>query len=463
MNNDESLPPDDEGFETEAASEVRASDDSLPPTEALPHTTGDHVLIRRFHLEVVSGPDAPLAVVSRSARLTIGTHPSADLRLTDPTISRFHCELTIVQERVMLRDLGSRNGTRVNGVRVVAAPLDAGAILEVGSTHLSFRLGGDELRIPLTAGDRFGLAVATSSVMRAAFATLERAAQTDATILLTGETGTGKDLLAESIHHHSPRAEGPFAVVDCGSLPAALLESELFGHDRGAFTGADRDRGGKFEAADGGTVFLDEIGELDLALQPKLLRVLERREVRRVGDHRTLPVDVRFLAATSRNLRNEVNARHFRSDLYYRLAVIEVGIPPLRERKEDIPRLAAVLLERLAPADPEGRERILTGELLGQLARHQWPGNVRELRNYLERCLTLQEPPQPFARPGPERTPVNATLPIAESRDRWIAQFERIYLEEILGRTAGNVTAAARIAGVSRMQLYRLLWRAGLR
>jgi len=460
MNDDAS--PDVEQLVAESEPSSQAAD--LPPTESLPHSTGEHVVIRRFRLEVVSGPDAPLAIVSRSERLAVGTHPSADLRLTDRTVSRFHCELTIADDRVVLRDLGSRNGTRINGVPVVVAPLEAGAVLEVGSTHISFRLGSEDLRVPLAAGDRFGLAVGTSAVMRAAFATLERAAQNDTTVLLTGDTGSGKDLLAESIHQQSARADGPFVVVDCGALPSALLESELFGHERGAFTGADRERVGAFEAAAGGTVFLDEIGELDLDLQPKLLRVLERREVRRVGDAHPIPLDVRFVAATSRNLRNEVNASRFRSDLYYRLAVIEVNIPPLRERKEDIPRLAEELLDRLAPADPETRARILTGELLGQLARHHWPGNVRELRNYLERCLTLEEPPEaPTSHTDTVMPSVDPTLPIAESRERWIARFERSYLEELLHRTKGNVTEAARVAGVSRMQLYRLLWRAGLR
>ncbi len=445
------------------------------PTESVPSPTREHALVRRFTLRVVGGPDLGALCTSTGERVAIGTHRGADLRLSDRTVSRFHCELTVTEGRVILRDLESRNGTRVDGVEVQVAPLRAGAVLTVGDARIRFEAGDDHVRIPLSERAYFGGAVGRSLRMRGVFATLEQAAPSEATILLWGETGTGKDVLAESVHAHSARAKGPFVVVDCGAMPPGLLETELFGHEKGAFTGADRRRTGAFEAASGGTLFLDEIGELDLELQPKLLGVLERREVQRVGGTERVAVDVRIVAATSRHLRQEVSARRFRSDLYYRLAVVQVALPSLRERREDLPLLAERLLTALCGGEEAGRAawaRLGTPSFVATLTRHEWPGNVRELRNYLERCLTQGAPGE--GAPGPGDTgeapgpggalpTVDISRPIREGRERAVAWFERRYLEELLRQHAGNVTAAARTAGVNRMQLYRLLWRAGLR
>src|SRR5262249_14454944 len=245
----------------------------------------------------------------------------------------------------------------------------------------------DHAEVPLSQEDRFGLLVGRSVAMRAAFAVLERAAPSDATILLEGDTGTGKEAAAESIHRASSRKNGPFIVVDCGAIPAELLERRLSGHDRGAFTGAVAPRGGAFEAAHGGTLFLDGVGELAPDLQPKLLRALERREIKRVGSSRYLPVDLRVVAATNRNLCAEVNARRFRSDLYYRLAVVVVRLPPLRERPEDLTLIVDHLLEGLGARERPEAAALRSPAFLTELARHHWPGNARELRNYLERCL----------------------------------------------------------------------------
>ena len=317
--------------------------------------------------------------------------------------------------------------------------------------------------------DRFGRMVGRSTAMQTVFDVLGKASSSEATILLEGETGTGKEVSAEAIHRGSPRRDKPFLVVDCGAMPPNLLESELFGHERGAFTGAVSSRQGVFEAAAGGTVFLDEIGELSIDLQPKLLRVLERREVRRVGTNNHVPVNVRLIAATNRSLREQVGAHKFRSDLYYRLAVVEVKLPPLRERLSDLPALVEHIVRNLGPSvSDESLVLVREPAFLGALAEHTWPGNIRELRNYLERCLALHDfaPPRSAGGsapvPGPESA-VNIGQPLREAREAWVSSFERRYLEELLKQHENRVSAAARAAGVDRIYFYRLLWKHGLR
>ncbi|HUQ03160.1 MAG TPA: sigma 54-interacting transcriptional regulator [Kofleriaceae bacterium] len=429
---------------------------------------GRHALVQRLRLRVEAGPDAGREISSRGARVVIGSDEGTDLTLTDAAVSRFHCEIVVENGRVHVRDLGSRNGTQVGGVVVLDALLHAGAVIEVGRSRVRFDPGTDLVRIPLSAGDRFGVMVGRSTAMRAVFALLERAAASDATVLLTGETGTGKEAAAESIHAASPRRDGPFIVIDCGAIPPNLLEAELFGHEKGAFTGAASARTGAFEAATGGTIFLDEIGELSPDLQPKLLRALERREVKRIGANEHTTVDVRVIAATHRDLRAEVNAKRFRADLYYRLAVVEVTLPPLRERRDDLPLVVDHLLARVTPAQ---RAELTAPGFLGHLAAHGWPGNVRELRNYLDRCLALgvELAPSPVtatavAAGAPAATSgVDASTPLREAREEATRRFERAYLEDLLRRHGDNLAAAARAASVDRAHLYRLLWKHGLK
>ena len=359
--------------------------------------------------------------------------------------------------------------------------------------------------------------------MQKLFRLLAKAAASDATVLLEGETGTGKDLTAQSLHDASERRDGPFMVVDCGAIPGPLLESELFGYQRGAFTGAVTARAGAFESANGGTIFLDEIGELDLDVQPKLLRVLESRTVKRVGANHYAPIDVRVIAATNRSLRDEVKAGRFRSDLYYRLAVVHVPVPPLRERREDLHLLADAILRQLGLSEGQRQEFMAAPQFRRQLEQGEWPGNVRQLRNFLEQRVTLGAsllPPGndslfPSAGPTTTATPprklsfdmgalgpelglpraghgsrrrsspprrssippapdmpegvaeakslVQLDLPLKEARDSWNGTCEKHYLKSLLERHGDNVSAAARAAGVTRVHMYRLLWKHGLK
>jgi two-component system, NtrC family, response regulator GlrR len=312
--------------------------------------------------------------------------------------------------------------------------------------------------------------VGQSSAMRALFALLRRAAASDATVLIEGETGTGKEVSALAIHEESARAKGPFVVVDCGAIPSQLLESELFGYERGAFTGAVSARTGAFEAADGGTIFLDEIGELSLDLQPKILRALESRKVKRVGNNVYEPIDVRVIAATNRSLRDEVAGRRFRSDLYYRLAVLHVKLPPLRERRSDLPALVDDVVEQLRVSERD-RAELRSPAFLSELASYQWPGNVRQLRNYLERRVALGEavpPPGVETSPPPSGTAkldelIDLDQPLKSAREEWNSIFEVRYLSALLARHNHNVSAAARAAGVNRVHLHRLMRKYGLR
>jgi transcriptional regulator with PAS, ATPase and Fis domain len=422
-------------------------------------------MLQPFCLEVIEGEGAGQKHTFPKDRVVVGTHRSADLRLEDSTISRFHCEVRIQDERIWVEDLGSRNGTFVENVLVQSASLSPGQTLLLGRTRLRLSLQAERVAVPTSSRTRFGRLVGGSVPMLQVFAWLEKAVSSDATMLVLGETGTGKEAVAEAVHQESARREGPFIVVDCSALPEALLESELFGHEKGAFTGADKARVGAFEAANGGTLFLDEIGELALNLQPKLLRALEKLEIKRVGSNTYQRVDVRVIAATHRDLRAEVNARTFRSDLYYRLAVLEVRLPSLRDHREDLPMLVEHLLEELHLADrPEAA--LVRSEPFQQALRHYpWPGNVRELRNHLERALALQLVELPIDQQMLSSNPTQAPdvdKPFRVSRELYMRPWEKRYLEAMLEKHQ-NVSAVARAAGMDRVQFYRLLWKHGLK
>ncbi|HXN32057.1 MAG TPA: sigma 54-interacting transcriptional regulator [Polyangiaceae bacterium] len=400
-------------------------------------------------------------------KVRVGKAQDNELVLDDDTVSRHHCELTRANDGVHVRDLGSTNGTRVQGARISEAIVQPGTVLKVGEVEIALRPAARNVEVMPSDKTWFGAAIGRSLAMRSIFGVLERIAQTDATVLLEGETGTGKDVLARAIWTESAHAQGPFVVVDCGAVSYSLLESELFGHERGAFTGAVAARQGAFELADGGTVFLDEIGELPLDVQPKLLRVLETKEFRRVGGNKTLKSNVRVIAATKRNLQREVQAGKFREDLYFRLAVVPITVPPLRARREDIPPLVQHILKA------SGSNLTVGDETMQGLVAHDWPGNVRELRNVLERTVYLARATGvtelhvvtlPTA--GPAAGDVFQFEPgrsYRETRAKFDAEFERRYVKWLLGRHGGNVSAAAREAKMDRKHLHDMAKKHGLR
>ncbi|MBN8610145.1 MAG: sigma 54-interacting transcriptional regulator [Deltaproteobacteria bacterium] len=419
----------------------------------------------RFRLELTLPDGTRRALVSDTDRVSLGTHASNDLVIDRDTVSRFHCEIVIDDHGVRVRDLSSKNGTFVDGVRIESAWLGRAHELRLGEQVVAFTLEEARASVALSSEDHFGRILGRSSAMRRVFAMLERCASADITVLLEGESGTGKEGAAEAIHGESARKSAPFVVVDCSAIAPNLLESELFGHEKGAFTGADRAHKGAFEEAHGGTVFLDEIGEVPIELQPKLLRVLERKQVRRLGSQRVIDVDVRFVAATNRSLKREVNEGRFRQDLYFRLAVARVELPPLRERLDDLALLTTAFLDQLH-AGPAQRARLLDPSFQQRLARHPWPGNVRELRNAIERALVFGEPD--LQEPSMLRAAVTAPvddvdLTYAEAREHAISRFEVEWLPAMLAKHGGNVSRAARHADLTRPYLHKLLRRHGLR
>jgi two-component system, NtrC family, response regulator GlrR len=417
----------------------------------------------RFRLTVIEGPDRDQLLDGGAAELAIGTAPGNALVLTDPAVSRHHLAIVPAARGHLVRDLGSTNGTTINGVAIERAYLTPGAVLGLGATRIRFEPQGGEERAALSADPRWGRALGTSEAMRRLFAVLPRLAESDASILLEGETGTGKGLLAEAIHDASPRARGPFVVLDCGSIPPTLIESELFGHEKGAFTGATAARVGGFEAARGGTVFLDELGELPLDMQPKLLRALEDRVVKRVGGNEPIRLDIRVIAATNRDLRSEINAGRFRSDLFYRLNTFRLRIPPLRERRDDIALLVGHFYRQLSPAGEAP-----PAELIADLARQAWPGNVRELRAAVERAVLLGDPAvwralsdEPGDAPAAPAAPVTADdgTSFREAKERAVAAWERDYVRGLIARHDGNLSRAARAVRMDRNHLRELLRR----
>ena len=426
-----------------------------------------------------------LVVVSGSARgkrtavgerLTIGKASDNDLVLPDDTVSRHHCVLERGDLGLIVRDLGSTNHTRIGRAKVREGSVEPGATLTVGDVELILRSEPNRAQILPSEEPRFGDALGPSLAMRSLFGVLEHIAPTDAPVLLEGETGTGKDVLARSIHKQSKRASGEFVVVDCGAVSYNLIESELFGHERGAFTGAVAQRQGAFETAGRGSVFLDEVGELPMDVQPKLLRVLESGEYRRVGGNKTLRAEARIIAATKRNLKQEVERGKFREDLYFRLAVVPITVPPLRQRREDVAALVEHFIEAARKRDPSAAQVTLSDGTLAALSAHDWPGNVRELRNVLDRAIYIATasgeselrlvdlPVSGGARSGSlPFGKFDPALSYREVRAAYEAEFEKAYVTWLLSRHGGNISAAARDAKMDRKHLSDLAKKHSLR
>jgi transcriptional regulator with GAF, ATPase, and Fis domain len=393
----------------------------------------------------------PNGAIEVERRAIVGSMPGADVVIEEPTVSRLHAELELRDDGIWVKDLESTNGTFVGSVRIDRARVPDGAGVRLGAATITVTRTEERPATELWTGDSFGPLLGVSAPMRELFARLARVATTDATVLIHGETGSGKELVAQAIHEASRRAAGPLVIVDCATLPENLIETELFGHVKNAFTGAVAARTGAIEAAEGGTVFLDEVGELPLTMQPKLLRVIESKRVRRIGETNYRPVDVRFIAATHRDIAAMVNKGAFREDLYFRLAVVPVTLPPLRERRDDIPQLVRAFL-------PEGVA--LPGSFVEDISARPWRGNVRELRNLVERAVTLGTSEAYLPSPGAARGDLPAVpldRPFKELRDAWMNHIEREYLAGLLAKLNGNISQVAATAGLDRTYVYRLM------
>ncbi|MCC6751276.1 MAG: sigma 54-dependent Fis family transcriptional regulator [Deltaproteobacteria bacterium] len=449
--------------------------------------------LRKSKLVIVSGAEAGKEYDLTKPRVGGGRSIINDIPLSDKAISGTHFEIVGDDDGYRLVDLGSTNGTFVGDIRIKDVYLRPGTTFRAGHTELRFQPLNEVVEIQLSARDRFDCVLGGSVKMREIFATLEKIAPSDLTVMITGETGTGKELVARAIHNMSPRRSKPFQVLDCGAIPRDLIESTLFGHEKGSFTGAIGQHKGCFEQAHGGTIFLDEIGELDVGLQPKLLRVLENRELKRVGGDKTIKIDVRVLAATNRDLKVMVNQGTFREDLYFRLSVILVDNPPLRDRKEDIPQLVHHFLADVARR--RGMSMNIAVDSMTALMGHNWPGNVRELRNVVERAASLCDGPTitradlVFGRSGlsPAAEAASAAAAAAagggaavagggnfaasllepgvtfkDAKQQVLDDFERLYLAKLLERNKGNITRSAHEAGLTRYHLRELLKRHNL-
>jgi DNA-binding NtrC family response regulator len=451
------------------------------PTEIVYEKARPVLVLRAVVIRVASGPDKGATCALTTSRARVGTAADNALQLNDPRVSRHHIEFQIHDQGYLVRDLQSTNGTFYRGARVGEVLVEQGAEVRIGNTVLRLERSNEQTSI-IGEEQTFGSLVGASPAMQQVYGLLAAVAPTDATVLVLGETGTGKELVAEEIHRNSPRHDRLFSVLDCGSIPASLIESELFGHVKGAFTGAMEDREGIFERTRGGTVFLDEIGELPMELQTRLLRVLDRRMVTRLGSNLPRKVDIRLVAATNKDLGKEVKEGRFRQDLYYRLAVVRIMLPALRERREDIRLLARFFLWQAGCGDPE---RVLTEDLLADLLARPWRGNVRELRNIIERTTVLTDGAAltlDGAQGGASMVPSEATaasehpevradsfvdpglldLRYKEAKEQLLHRFEALYMGRLFEQHGNNISRIARDAGVDRHLVRKLLRKHGI-
>jgi DNA-binding NtrC family response regulator len=476
--------------------------DFVPPTKVSYLDHGPTLHVRRCILQAIDDPTQEWTFDKEEIR--IGSMEDNDVVLGDDTVSRYHCRITQEDNGYVLLDQRSTNGTFINKVRIREGFLKPGCIVSVGQSQLRFNAREEEVEIVPSRSDRCAGLIGGNARMREIYSIIEKIAPTATTVVIDGETGTGKEVVAQAIHSLSPRKPNELVVFDCGAVPPNLIESELFGHEKGSFTGAVMTRQGLFEQADGGTLFLDELGELPIDLQPKLLRALEQREVRRVGSAKASKVDVRIIAATNRNLEDEVRAGRFRQDLFYRLSVVRLHLPALRNRADDIPLLIQHFLDHGAfnrkPNAPSVRG--VARDAVAALQIYPWPGNVRELVNVVERAVSFCDtdtielsdlpdyvraakapPKEPSAQRRATTAPASSTtgssptvsmnpnapapsppdellaegVTFKDAKERWVASFERDYILQLLRRNNGNISHAARAADIDRKYFRKLM------
>ncbi len=445
--------------------------------------------LTKVKLVVLDGEHAGKSFEVAKSRVYVGRSRVNDITIEDSSISSTHFELRAEEDGFLLRDLGSTNGTRLGGCRIREAWLEPEVSFRAGHTTFKLTTMGEEVEIPLSRDEHFGGVIGRSVAMREVFATLSKVAPSELTCLIEGETGTGKERVARAIHDESRRQSKPYVVLDCSSIPRDLMESYVFGHEKGAFTGAVSQRTGAFEQAHGGTLFLDEIGELDISLQPKLLRVLESREFKRVGGAKTVRADCRVIAATNRDLRAMVNEGTFREDLYFRLSIVNVLLPPLRDRRDDIPLLVEHFLKDVWKSRPDRPQLRLTASAMDMLLSYTWPGNVRELRNVIVRAANLasgsaieredlqlgaagllsvastSSTSSSMSSPGTGATSggyehgfsVDISEPFKDAKQEVIERFEIAYLERLMEAYEGNISQASSATGLTRYHLRELL------
>jgi DNA-binding NtrC family response regulator len=428
----------------------------LTESVTIPDDVPRRVQVREWALEVVSGPDKGKKTSTLEGLIRVGTEPSSDLVLSDHTVSRRHLEVERTPRGLLLKDLGSRNGSWVDGRQVASAYVEPGDKIALGKTKLAVKQTTRGTEIELMGGESFGELVGASDAMAVVFNELRRYSKDEQNLLIEGETGTGKELAARAVHAHSLRRHGPFKVVDCALVSEANATLELFGPE-GAFAGAQN-----------GTLFFDEITELPESVQPKLLRALETRELPALPGGKPKPFNARTICATHENLAEEVQQNRFRKDLYFRIAVARVRIPPLRTRKSDLALLASHLLKAL------GATIELSAQTLSLLEGYEWPGNVRELRNVLERGALMQQGGSgswlellvdPTAKKSDQKSIVQivAALPYHEAKDRVQNDFERHYFAQVMKECGFDIKVAEARTGLSMQSLYRLLKKNGLR
>jgi DNA-binding NtrC family response regulator len=434
----------------------------------------DRIELAQCRLVVIDGPDVGRQMTVDKPIVRIGSNEKNDLVLLDNTVSRFHCEIRRVRDEYLFIDRQSTNGCYLGDLRLVEGYLYPNCELLIGNCLVRFEPLVESIEIVPIKADQYGELIGSAEKMRKVYGLLDKVAPSELSVVIQGQTGTGKELVSRAIHQFSRRKDGPLVIFDCSAFPESLLESELFGHEKGAFSGAIRTHRGVFERAEGGTIFFDELGEMSVNLQPKFLRALESGEIRRVGGERTIKIDARVVSATNRNLLSMVEEGTFRQDLYYRLAKVTLNLPPLRERIEDLPTLCEHFIEQLKRRGNVPIHVLGFGpEALLTMSRYDWPGNIRELKNVVERAAAFCEGDliQPEDLPGDicarlgmdasnkmsQSPSVTPGLGLKEAKELMVSNFERDYLVGLLKQYNMNISRVAREAGIDRRHVYRLM------